>query len=131
MLERTQKEHKLDIGSSNELRNMDTNRGYLQKRQKRVSQAPNEQREGQWERERGREGAKEIERHRNRDRRIWQETPFILCQTPRKGKVHSILKVKTHRDNHKSQMSGNTSSKPKANSRDRKSAWSDETQMKS
>lgn len=32
-------------------------------------------------------------------------------------------------DNHKSQMSRNNSSKPKANSRDRKSVGSDETQM--
>lgn len=80
---------------------------------------------------RKREGQKGSDRDREaqRQRRIWQETPFILCQTPRKRKVHYILKVETHMDNHKSQMSRNISSKPKANSRDRKSAGSDETQM--
>lgn len=40
ILERTQKNHKLDIGSSNALRNIVANRGYLQKRQKHVLQAP-------------------------------------------------------------------------------------------
>lgn len=71
--------------------------------------------------ERGRQRGTETEKNLARD------TLYLMPNTKRK--VHYTLKVKTHTDNHKSQMSRNISSKSKANSRDRKSAGSDETQM--